>query len=102
MQVNTHSRLAMVKQCGLLRILLPSKSTLKDIQILEQNATLGTAYRVVYCRYNSSSTLGCLSSSARGGPLKRDVYDIPKFRDGVFSKFVPRQWLADLYERRYT
>ena len=40
MQVNTHSRLVMVKQCVLLRILLQSKSTLKDIQILEQSATL--------------------------------------------------------------
>ena len=40
MQVNTHSRQVIVKQCGLLRILLPSKSTLKDIQIIEKSATL--------------------------------------------------------------
>ena len=47
---------------------------------------------------NIPLTLGWLSSSTRGGPIKKDVYDFPKFRDGVLSKFVPSQWLDDLYE----
>ena len=38
---------------------------------------------------NLPLTLGWLSSSTRGGSPKKDVYDFPKFRDGVLSKFVP-------------
>ena len=106
MQVNPYSRLVMGKQYGLLRILLPSKPTLKDIQILEQSATLRELKRVVYCTYIVATTLpltlGWLSSRTRGGPLKNDVYDFPKFRDGVLSKFVPSQWLDDLDEIRST
>ena len=57
MQVNPYSRLVMAKQCGLLRLLLPSKPTLKYIQILEQSATLWALKRVVYCHYKYSSHL---------------------------------------------